>query len=205
MVGNIILPAIDPLWINGFETKRLLFQKSVVTQRNRKLISKPIKPETKVLYFCWQVCLLLMVFLFTGEIWVYCSSQLHQIHSLWSGTFVALPLPWCFGFSLCQCTVRFLQLGLSVTCLYDPQRTARECIRCILCVSTRTERWIPTSQLLQHPSDLPVTLKTEAVRSPQNVGSYLYYAVQNPPESTTICIHTVRRPSWLSELHTISL
>jgi hypothetical protein len=130
---------------------------------------------------------------------------IHQAHILCCGMFVGLLLPWCFRFSLCQWNVWFLQLGLSVTCLYDLQSTSRECIRCTPCVSTRTERWFPTAQLLQRPPDLPVTLKTEAIRSPQNFGSYIYYAVQNPPESTILCRHTVRKPSWLSELHTICL
>jgi hypothetical protein len=61
MVGNIILPAIDPRWINGFGARRLLFQKSVVTQRNRKIISKPIKPETgrnmKLCFLCYICCI----------------------------------------------------------------------------------------------------------------------------------------------------
>jgi hypothetical protein len=48
MVGNIILPGIYPHIINGFGTTRLLFHNSVVTLRNRQLISKPMKPETKV-------------------------------------------------------------------------------------------------------------------------------------------------------------
>lgn len=40
-------------------------------------------------------------------------------------------------------------------------RPATYVIRCTPCVSTWTERWFPTSQLLQHPPDIPVTLKRQ--------------------------------------------
>jgi hypothetical protein len=66
--------------------------------------------------------------------------------------------------SVCQWTVWFLQLGLSVTCLYDLQLPSRLCIRCTSSVSTRTECWFPTSQLLQHPPDLAAILKIGAVK-----------------------------------------
>jgi hypothetical protein len=49
MVGNIILPVIDPHWINGFGITRLLFQKSEVTQRNRKRISSCHKTVVSVI------------------------------------------------------------------------------------------------------------------------------------------------------------